>query len=296
MSENIQNGAQRPQLEWGYGGPWYGQLTAHQGDPFEERLEFLVKYGLKVASAGLDEIANLEPARREWLGQFLREHEMQLCPYVGWNFVSAEDDEARRKADDTVQKLQELMPLLRGTIITCVPHDENRFDRKRPVSEKLERLSRSLSPIAQAAHKLGAPLGVENHGEYYVSELVQVCQNTPHLGIFLDTGNTYLIAEKPWPAFVEAAPFTIGTHFKDHRVRPQPDASPLHFEVAGAVLGEGDVPLRECYELLLQHAPHPDKLVMEIEMVSPEDMNPLECFEKSLAFVRSLGTNQEVQA
>ena len=79
-------------------------------------------------------------------------------------------------------------------------------------------------------------------------------------------------------------------------MRPRPDASPLHFEIAGAALGEGDVPLRECYELLLQHAPHPDKLVMEIEMVSPEDMNPLECFEKSLAFVRSLEQNQGAQA
>jgi hypothetical protein len=35
---------------------------------------------------------------------------------------------------------------------------------------------------------------------------------------------------------------------------------------------------------------------MEIEMVSPEEMNPLECFQKSLAFVRSLEQSQEVQA
>lgn len=296
MNDNIPNTEQRPPLAWGYGGPWYGQLIPYKRDPFEERLQFLVRYGLKVASAGLGEIVKMGPARREWLGQFLRDHDMQLCPVVGWNFVGADNDEARRKADDTVHQLRELMPLLRGTIVTCVPGDENRFDRKRRLSEKLERLSRSLAPIAQAAHELGTPLGVENHGEYYVSELVQICQNTPHLGIFLDTGNTYLIAEKPWPAFVEAAPYTIGTHFKDHRVRPRPDASPLHFEVAGSVLGEGDVPLRECYELLLQRAPRPDKLVMEIEMVSPEDMDPRECFEKSLAFVRSLGQNQEVQA
>ena len=79
---------------------------------------------------------------------------------------------------------------------------------------------------------------------------------------------------------------TIGTHFKDHRV--QPCYEPLRFEIFGAVLGEGDVGLRECYDLLLRKAPDPETLVMQMEMISPRDMNPLDAMEKSIAFIRSL--------
>jgi hypothetical protein len=40
--------------------------------------------------------------------------------------------------------------------------------------------------------------------------------------------------------------------------------------------------------LLLDKAPFPDKLIMEMEVVSPDDVDPLNCFERSLDFVRSL--------
>ena len=69
----------------------------------------------------------------------------------------------------------------------------------------------------------------------------------------------------------------------------QPNPSILHFEIAGSVIGDGDVPMRACYELLAAKAPDPDKLVMELEYIPPKDMDPIESLEKSLAFVRSLG-------
>jgi sugar phosphate isomerase/epimerase len=152
----------------------------------------------------------------------------------------------------------------------------------------MERLATVLPPLAEGCHRLGLPFGIENHGDYYCSDLVGLCEQVPHLGIFLDTGNTYLIGEAPLPAFRAAAPYVVGAHFKDHHVRPCPDARPLHFEVAPAVLGEGDVGLRECYEILLREAPRPHDLVMEMELIPPQGMPPLEAFERSLAFVRSL--------
>ena len=157
----------------------------------------------------------------------------------------------------------------------------------------MTRLSKRLTPLAQACWELGIPLGIENHGDFYCSDLAQLCDVTPHLYIFLDTGNTYLIGERPWPAFEVAAPFTIGTHFKDHRVTPRLDARPLHFEVAGSPLKEGDVPLRECYELLLAQSPMPEKLTMGVEMICPAGMDPVESMEKSLSFVRSLPSPQQ---
>ena len=71
-------------------------------------------------------------------------------------------------------------------------------------------------------------------------------------------------------------------------MRPCPDARPLHFEVAPSIIGDGDVPLRECYALLKQKAPNPDRLVMEIELIPPSDVDPIESFERSVAFIREL--------
>ena len=177
---------------------------------------------------------------------------------------------------------------MRGEIVMTGAGGGHRFDRSLPVEEKLDLMASAFAPLAGVCNELGAPLGIENHGDYYCSDLVTLCERTPHMGIFLDVGNTFLIGEQPIPAFEAAVPYTIGTHFKDHLVCPRLEARPLHFEIAGSALGEGDVPLRECYDMLLSDAPEPDSLVMEIEMISPDGMAPLDCLERSLSFIRSL--------
>ena len=158
--------------------------------------------------------------------------------------------------------------------------------RQPPFEEQLDRLSQALVPAAKVCHELGKPLGIENHGDYYCSDLVELCQRTPHLYIFLDTGNTYLIGEKSVSGCRDAAPYTIGTHFKDHYV--QPNLKQLCFELDGAPLGEGDVGLAEVYQILIEHTPDPDKLIMQWELVVPKGMSPLDCMERSWEFVRSL--------
>jgi sugar phosphate isomerase/epimerase len=275
-------------IAWGLAGPWYGQLLTLDKDNLYARLKFLRKYELQVVSMSLNQIVQMEVAERERLAQFISDAGMQIIPQVGFAYLDADAGETARQADQFAQNLSEHLPWMKSSIAITTPRAGHRFDRKLPLEEKLQRLSNALAPLAKAFYEQDVPLGIENHGDYYCSDLAQLCRQTPHLYIFLDTGNTYLIGESPLPAFEIAAPLTIGTHFKDHRVQPCPDARPLHFEVAGAVLGEGDVPLRECYQLLMEKAPFPDKLVMEMEIISPDDMNPLDCFERSLAFVRSL--------
>lgn len=275
-------------MKWGFAGPWYGQLMTHDKDPLQARLKFLRHHNLNVVGMGLRQIETMDETQRNNLAQFLSDSDMELIPHVGFDYLHADADEAKRQAESVATSLSTHLPWMKSTIAVTTPRAGHRFDRVMPLPEKLERLSGSLAPLAAACNDLGVPLGIENHGDYYCSDLVDLCRNTPHLYIFLDTGNTFLIGESPMPAFEAAAPLTIGTHFKDHRVAPQPEARPLHFEVAGSVLGEGDVPLRQCYQLLLEKAPFPEKLVMEMEVVSPDDVDPLDCFERSLAFVRSL--------
>ena len=109
--------------------------------------------------------------------------------------------------------------------------------------------------------------------------------------LFLDTGNTYLLGEKPLPAFYEAAPYTVGSHFKDQRVKPVPNPEAgrsLYFEVGNSDLGGGNVMLRECWDILRKHAPFPNHLTMLFEMFPPPGMDVMTCLENSIAFVKSL--------
>ena len=281
---------------WGFAGPWYGEFTEKNGrhtkDENEQRyiqLEFLQRYGFKCTGMPLKRFAALEEAERDKLAQYLADHDLCYSAGVGYKYLEADEDECKRQAEEHAALLQTCVPQLRSPICTTGPHAGHRFDREMPVEEKLERLSRALTPLAAACAEIGAPLGIENHCDYYVSDLVELCEMTPNLHIFLDTGNTYMIGEKPLPAFKEAAPYTIGSHFKDHMVCPRPNGRPMNFEVTGAALGDGDVPLRECYEVLQAGAPNPDTLVMEVEMIAPrEGMTPIEAMERSVAFIKSL--------
>ena len=273
---------------WGYASPWYGEFLTEDEDRLYARLRFLAKHGLRATGEPIRSVLEMDDGEQDRLGQFLADHDLQLNPHVGFNYIGSDAETARHRTDEIVGSLQKYLPLMRGTIVQTGARAGHRFDGHMPVAEKLERLACALAPLAAACRELGAPLGIENHGDFYCSDLVTLCEETPHLGIFLDTGNTYLIGEQPIPAFEAAASYTIGTHFKDHRVRPRLEARPLHFEVAGSPLGTGDVPLRACYDLLLAHAPRPNALVMEIEMIRPDEMSATACLEQSLQFVRSL--------
>ncbi len=281
---------------WGFDGPWYGELLRDEtGQPIktaldrlERQLQFLVRYGLKATGVSLQTVINLSEQEQGRIADFLAQHNLHLVLHVGYDYLNADRETIKRRTDELLEALTRYVPIMRVPLVVTTAHAGHRFDRTMPLPEKLERLSTALTPLAQGCHELGLPFGIENHCDFYISDFVALCQAVPHLGIFLDTGNTFVIGEKPLPAFVEAAPYVVGTHFKDHFVRPRPDLFPLCLEVDGAPLGEGDVPLRECYELLKRKAPHPDKLVMLIEMVAPKGVDPLECWEKSLQFVRQL--------
>ena len=280
---------------WGYAGPWYFEFTTHDGDNPEDpavilnrRLDFLAEHNLTTTGYPLQSFANLPEQDREQIARRLQDEDLALTCHVGCRYLSVSDDEAAAYNEKAIALLDRYLPMMRSPIATISKGPGHRFDLEQPLEEQLARLARGFAPVARACHERNIPLGIENHGDYYCSDLVQLCESVPHLYIFLDTGNTYLIGERPLPAFEVAAPYVIGTHFKDHIVEPV--ARGLHFDIHGAPLGQGHVPLRACYRLLKQHAPFPDDLVMQMEMICPKDdgITPPECLERSLAFVRSL--------
>jgi sugar phosphate isomerase/epimerase len=236
----------------------------------------------------LKELASLSEHQRDWLGLFMEDNGMRLSPRIGFNYLQADADTAQRITEEIEQRLMDLRPWCTGPIVMTEGGGGHRFDELMPLEAKLAKLSASLLPLAGLCARLGTPLGIENHGDYYCSDLLRLCKMTPELYLFLDTGNTYLIGEQPLHAFETAAPYVIGMHVKDHKVRPVLDSRPLRFEVAESPIGAGDVPLRECYRLVKGSAPFPEKLVLEIEMICPPDMNPLYCWEQSLHYIDRL--------
>ena len=275
-------------MRWGYALIWANSFLELDADPLMARLKFLAAHGLATTGTDLESIAAMSDAARDHLGQYLADHDLALTPVLHAPYFDTDQGQVDRVMDGQLALLERLHGLLRSPLVTTSVGPYHRFMREPSLDHQLDCLAQRLPAYATACHDLGIPFGIENHGDYYLSDLAGLCQQVPHLGIFLDTGNPYLIGEAPLPAFEAAAPYAVGTHFKDHHVRPCPDARPLHFEVAPSVLGEGDVPLRECYRLLHERNPNPDRLVMQIELIFPADRPPLQSLEQSLAFVRSL--------
>ncbi len=272
---------------WGYAGPWFGEFTGGD-DSMLAKLKWLVANDLQTTHVFLPDLAAMSDGERDEFGQYIADHDLRLVPVVHFDFITDDYDEVRRNTDEAVRAIGEYWQLVRAPIVTTLVGRYHRFMREPSFQKQMDRLPSAVAPIAQACHEFGTPLGIENHGDYYCADLVELCERTPFLSIFLDTGNTYLIGEQSIPGITVAAPHVIGTHFKDHHVWPEKETYPLRFEVGGAVLGEGDVGLREAYDIIVANAPDPKSLVMMMEMIPPRPMEVDECFEKTMAFVRSL--------
>jgi len=274
---------------WGLAGPKLGGYGIHKyDDPTMGWLQFLVEHGFKSTGMRLRELE--DPARRERIAAFVAEHDMRLTVHPEGVPVLGEDaDEVARTTDAFLETLADVKDELRVPIVTFGVGPHHRFMRDPSLEQQMDRLTRNLADLARGCHELGCPLGIENHGDYYCSDLVELCGRVKHLGIFLDTGNCYLIGERTVPACREAAPYTIGTHFKDHWVWPN-KSRPLAFMLQGAPLGEGDVGLRQIYLDLLELNPAPEKLVMQWELIPPRDpkIDDMECLRRSWEFIRSL--------
>lgn len=253
------------------------------------KLKFLQHYGLKTTGVGLAEWAGMPEDERGQAAEYLAEHDMALTlgVHADWH---ADKDDLKRRQEQLASWLERFAGAARAPICTTSGAGIHRFCEDPPLAAQLDALAEGLAPLALVCEALQCPLAIENHGDYYVSDLVELCERTPGLGIFLDTGNTFLIGEKPLDAARVAAPHVRGTHFKDQRVRPMPTASPLHFEVANAAPGQGDVPLREIYTLLKSQSSRWSTMTMQIEMFPKDYGGPgaIQEFEQALEFIRSL--------
>jgi sugar phosphate isomerase/epimerase len=130
----------------------------------------------------------------------------------------------------------------------------------------MEMIVATLRPLVAIAEEEGIQLAMENHADYWCTEILEhVVQpiGSPALGIKLDTGNCPLVIEDPVAAARAAAPVCYATHFKDMHISP---VTPEGGKIVGAPVGRGSCQLDKVARILADHAPAPEDLVLSIEI------------------------------
>jgi sugar phosphate isomerase/epimerase len=273
---------------WGLALAWYGDYTKGRDEnPWLAKMDFLAQYGMKAFIASTSEIDALQESEKDVLFSALADRDMHCILHSAIDHMSADRATQDKVIENELRMLEKYIPLCRSDIVTTCAGDSHRYDNQFPWEEKVERFSRIMSPVAKLCWDMGAPFAIENHADYYVSDLLEILRATPRLYMFLDTANALHIGEQPVKACLDAAPYVVGTHFKDHGMM-QSRVGNLHYEITGAALGDGAANLEKQYEIILEKSPFRDKLVMLFELFAPADMTPIACFEKSVDFIRGL--------
>jgi len=107
----------------------------------------------------------------------------------------------------------------------------------------------SLSDRGPRAFDEGRVLAIENHQDFGSAELVAFCDETRGVGICLDTGNTFPVAEAPLDFVRRVAPHVRHIHLKDYRVLFTDEG----YRLVRCAIGEGAVPLAAMLDALAAH-------------------------------------------
>jgi hypothetical protein len=90
-------------------------------------------------------------------------------------------------------------------------------------------------------------LAIENHQDFTSAELLAFCEEAGDaVGITLDTGNSFPVAEAPLDFARTVAPRVRHVHLKDYRVQFTAEG----YRLVRCAIGDGAVPFRELVEIV----------------------------------------------
>jgi 3-oxoisoapionate decarboxylase len=92
----------------------------------------------------------------------------------------------------------------------------------------------------------GRVLAIENHQDFGSDELAEFCETTRGLGICLDTGNAFPVAEAPLDFVARVAAHVAHVHLKDYRVQFTDEG----YRLVRCAIGEGAVPFVPMLDIL----------------------------------------------
>jgi sugar phosphate isomerase/epimerase len=92
----------------------------------------------------------------------------------------------------------------------------------------------------------GRIVAIENHQDFGSDELVEFCETNRGIGICLDTGNTFPVAEAPLDFIARVAPHVRHVHLKDYRVQFTDEG----YRLVRCAIGDGAVPFVPMLDIL----------------------------------------------
>ncbi len=270
---------------WGMtSGGWMSGLYGRADDPMRAQLELMAEFDLHVTDWSAARLMEMEAARRQELATLAEELDVRVGLGVRIPVYTEDPSELETATKRAMAAIEALAPLFRSPVCTSgLPYDS--FTREPDIEQQIERACEALAPLAEAAAEAGCPLGLHNAGHWCI-HLAELCSRTPGLGILFDTANPFFAAEQPFRAAQDAAPYVVGTHFKDRRGHPS--ARNLAFETSGAVIGQGDADIPEVFRILKENTPHFDALPMLMEIDPVEGMQQREVLAQCVEFVKAL--------
>ncbi len=104
----------------------------------------------------------------------------------------------------------------------------------------------ALADRGPRAFEDGRTLAIENHQDFSSDELVDLCESARGVGICLDTGNTFPVAEAPLDFTRRVAPHVRHVHLKDYRVQFTEEG----YRLVRCAIGDGAVPIAAMLDIL----------------------------------------------
>ena len=269
---------------WGYAGVFPGEFRIWDGDEFANKYAFMAAHGFNCTGIAPAQVE--DPARLKIAADFVEANNFHHSLYFHCPYFTGQPGDLAQSVDTFLNSLSRIKDPLGAALVTTCVGPYHRFMRAPSLEFQLDRLRAVLTPLAAGCAELGLRVGIENHCDYYLTDLIGLCKEVPGLGIFWDTGNGAMTGENPHDVSRLAAPHVVGTHFKDFYCFP--DTRELKFVVTGASLGDGDIGLEKIYRDLMELNPDPARLVMEFELIPDRALDPFESLERSKRFVERI--------
>ncbi len=148
----------------------------------------------------------------------------------------------------------------------------------RTITHKLDKeASAWMRDVLSEYQKEGISIALENHDEYQAAELADFIERlgNPHIGVCLDTVNSFAALEPPDVVVKTLGPHTLSLHVKDFDVvRVQ---SQLGFSIQGRPAGKGRLDIPGIISLLQEMGRDPNAI---LELWTPFEENIEKTVEK----------------
>lgn len=130
----------------------------------------------------------------------------------------------------------------------------------------------SLRAAAPLLEKYRIPLGVENHKDWTLDEMLPLFRqhSSEYLGVCLDFGNNISLLDNPIEFIEKLAPYAVTTHLKNIAVEPYRDG----FLLSEVLLGDGMLHLAEVVSIIKKARP---SVRFSLEMITRDPL-VIPCF------------------